>query len=141
MKGMCSRRTSCLALVIAAIAALGVSAATATATSKARTAKSDNTIVLGIPGIPPVFLGVMPYVAFQQGYYKKYGVNVQIKGFTTGTDAVRAVQAGQADIAWSPTPFALTLISKGVRSSASKAWTRSTGSWAPTPGASRRAVT
>ena len=47
------------------------------------------TITLGVPGIPPVFLGVMPYTALQQGYYKKYGLDVQIKGFTSGTDAVR----------------------------------------------------
>jgi ABC-type nitrate/sulfonate/bicarbonate transport system substrate-binding protein len=56
----------------------------------------------------------MPYTALEQGYYKKYGLDVQIKGFTSGTDAVKAVQAGQIDLAWSPTPFAMTLISKGV---------------------------
>lgn len=113
MKGFFTRRSGRLAVVIAAIVALAISAA-ASAAPRAHSAKADNTIVLGIPGIPPVFLGVRPYVALQQGYYKKWGVNVQIKGFTTGTDAVRAVQAGQADLAWSPTPFALTLISKGV---------------------------
>ena len=97
--------------LLAAVAALGVSAAAATA---APTAKQLTTITLGVPGIPPVFLGVMPYTALQQGYYKKYGLDVQIKGFTSGTDAVKAVQAGQIDLAWSPTPFAMTLISKGV---------------------------
>lgn len=97
--------------LLAAIAALGVSATAATAAPKAR---QLTTITLGVPGIPPVFLGVMPYTALEQGYYKKYGVDVQIKGFTSGTDAVKAVQAGQIDLAWSPTPFAMTLISKGV---------------------------
>jgi NitT/TauT family transport system substrate-binding protein len=100
-----------LAVVLAAVAAIGISASAATAAPKA---KKLTTITLGVPGIPPVFLGVMPYTALEQGYYKKYGLDVQIKGFTSGTDAVKAVQAGQIDLAWSPTPFAMTLISKGV---------------------------
>jgi NitT/TauT family transport system substrate-binding protein len=99
------------AALLAAVGALGVSATAATAAPKA---KQLTTITLGVPGIPPVFLGVMPYTALEQGYYKKYGLDVQIKGFTSGTDAVKAVQAGQIDLAWSPTPFAMTLISKGV---------------------------
>ena len=106
------RRTGAkIAVVLAAVAALGVSA---TAASAAPKAQKLTTITLGVPGIPPVFLGVMPYTAVQQGYYKKYGLDVQIKGFTSGTDAVRAVAAGQIDLAWSPTPFAMTLISKGT---------------------------
>ena len=99
------------AALLAAVAVLGASATAATAAPKA---KQLTTITLGVPGIPPVFLGVMPYTALEQGYYKKYGLDVQIKGFTSGTDAVKAVQAGQIDLAWSPTPFAMTLISKGV---------------------------
>jgi len=99
------------AAVVAAVAALGVSA---TAASAAPKAQKLTTITLGVPGIPPVFLGVMPYTALEQGYYKKYGLDVQIRGFTSGTDAVKAVEAGQIDLAWSPTPFALTLMSKGV---------------------------
>lgn len=99
------------AAVLAAVAALGVSATAATA---APNAQKLTTITLGVPGIPPVFLGVMPYTALEQGYYKHFGLDVQIKGYTSGTDAVKAVQAGQIDLAWSPTPFAMTLISKGV---------------------------
>jgi NitT/TauT family transport system substrate-binding protein len=106
------RRTGAkIAVVLAAVVALGVSA---TAASAAPKAQKLTTITLGVPGIPPVFLGVMPYTGVQQGYYKKYGLDVQIKGFTSGTDAVRAVAAGQIDLAWSPTPFAMTLISKGT---------------------------
>jgi NitT/TauT family transport system substrate-binding protein len=101
-----------LFMVVAVVAS--VLAATASAAPAKHAATKDNTITVGLPGIPPVFLGVRPYVALQQGYYKKWGVDVQLKGFTTGTDAVRAVQAGQIDAAWSPTPFALTLISKGT---------------------------
>jgi NitT/TauT family transport system substrate-binding protein len=111
MKVLFRGRAARVAIVLAAVAALGGSAGAATAAPKAH---KLTTITLGVPGIPPVFLGVMPYTGLEQGYYKKYGVNVQIKGFTSGTDAVRAVQAGQIDLAWSPTPFALTLISKGT---------------------------
>jgi NitT/TauT family transport system substrate-binding protein len=104
-------RMAKVAVVLAAVAALGVSATAATAAPRAQ---KLTTITLGVPGIPPVFLGVMPYTALEQGYYKHFGLDVQIKGFTSGTDAVKAVQAGQIDLAWSPTPFAMTLISKGV---------------------------
>jgi NitT/TauT family transport system substrate-binding protein len=111
MKVELGGRMAKLAVVLAAVAALGVSATAATAAPKAQ---KLTTITLGVPGIPPVFLGVMPYTALEQGYYKHFGLDVQIKGFTSGTDAVKAVQAGQIDLAWSPTPFAMTLISKGV---------------------------
>jgi len=111
MKVLFGGRAARVAVVLAAVAALGVSA---TAASAAPKAQKLTTITLGVPGIPPVFLGVMPYTALEQGYYKKYGLDVQIKGFTSGTDAVRAVAAGQIDLAWSPTPFAMTLIAKGT---------------------------
>src|SRR3954447_25758054 len=104
-------RMARIAVLLVAVAALGVSASAATA---APTAHKLTTITLGVPGIPPVFLGVMPYTALEQGYYKHFGLDVQIKGYTSGTDAVKAVQAGQIDLAWSPTPFAMTLISKGT---------------------------
>jgi NitT/TauT family transport system substrate-binding protein len=114
MKGRGFGRWARIAAVLAATAALLASAAAASAAPAKRSAAKADSITLGIPGIPPVFLGVRPYVALNLGYYKRYGVDVTIKGFTTGTDAVRAVQAGQIDAAWSPTPFALTLISKGT---------------------------
>ncbi|HEY8704132.1 MAG TPA: ABC transporter substrate-binding protein [Gaiellaceae bacterium] len=114
MKGLVLGRPARIAAVLAAAAALLASAATASATPTVHASKKADSLVIGLPGIPPVFLGVRPYVALQLGYYKKWGVDVTLKGFTTGTDAVRAVQAGQIDAAWSPTPFALTLISKGV---------------------------
>jgi NitT/TauT family transport system substrate-binding protein len=114
MKGLVSGRSARIAAVLTATGALLASAAVASATPTAHASKKADSLVIGLPGIPPVFLGVRPYLALQAGYYKKWGVEVTLKGFTTGTDAVRAVQAGQIDAAWSPTPFALTLISKGT---------------------------
>jgi NitT/TauT family transport system substrate-binding protein len=97
-------------LVVAGLAGASTSSGRTTAGS----AKADGGITLGLPGIPPVFLGVRPYVAQQDGFYKKYGANVTLKGFTTGTDALRAVNAGQIEAAWAPTPTALALIAKGA---------------------------
>jgi NitT/TauT family transport system substrate-binding protein len=94
--------------------ALALAAATAGSAAPARHARqTDNSLTIGYPGIPPIFMATRLYVAQQMGYYKHWGADVTLKGFTTGTDAVRAVLAGQIDAAWSPTPFALTLIAKG----------------------------
>jgi NitT/TauT family transport system substrate-binding protein len=100
---------------VVAIAAIAVLAtAGATPARPTQTVRKQSGIVMGLPGIPPVFLGVRPYVAQQDGFYKKYGGDVTIKQFTTGTDALRAVQAGQIDLAWAPTPTALATIARGA---------------------------
>jgi NitT/TauT family transport system substrate-binding protein len=72
-------------------------------------------VVLGSPGIPPVISGLLPYIAQKQGYYKKYGVNVTIKSFQTGTDATRAVAAGQIDVAIMPPAQLIELASQGKK--------------------------
>jgi NitT/TauT family transport system substrate-binding protein len=98
----------------AAVAAPAVRASSTSATAKAPKCTPSNPLTIGQPGIPPVFLTVRTYVAEQQGFYKKYCANVTIKQFTTGTDALRAVQAGQIDLAWSPTPTVLASMAKGA---------------------------
>jgi ABC-type nitrate/sulfonate/bicarbonate transport system substrate-binding protein len=65
--------------------------------------------VIGVPGIPPVFLAVRPYIAWSRGLYKKYladAADIRIQDFTTGADALRAVQDGQIDLAWAPAVMA-----------------------------------
>src|SRR3954467_11727760 len=50
-------------------------------------------VVMGVPGIPPVFLGVRPYIAWNRGFYEKFlssAADIRIQDFTTGTDPVRA---------------------------------------------------
>jgi NitT/TauT family transport system substrate-binding protein len=101
--------------VLAAIALLASAAATNAAPLAKKSPADAGAITLGIPGIPPVFLGVRPEVADQKGFYKKYGVNVSVKTFTTGTDAMRAVINGQIDAAWAPTPTVLTAIANGSK--------------------------
>jgi NitT/TauT family transport system substrate-binding protein len=78
-------------------------------------AASVPTITLGSPGIPPVISGLLPYIAQKEGFYKKYGVNVVIKSFSTGTDATRAVADGQIDAAIMPPAQLMELAAKGVQ--------------------------
>src|SRR5664279_4739769 len=68
-------------------------------------------IVLAIPGIPPIFSVMIALVAEKQGFFKKHGVDVEIRPFDNGTAAARAVVAGDIDLAWSPTPPVINQIS------------------------------
>src|SRR5208282_6856905 len=60
-------------------------------------------IVIGIPGIPPIFVSTIAYVAQEQGYFKKYGAEVELRQFDNGTAASRAVLAGDIDASYSGT--------------------------------------
>jgi len=60
-------------------------------------------IVIGIPGIPPIFVSTIAYVAQAQGYFKKYGADVELRQFDNGTAASRAVLAGDIDASYSGT--------------------------------------
>ncbi len=78
------------------------------AASAARAA--DAPFVFGLPGIPPVFLAVQEYVAAEQGLFKKYGVDVQLRPFDTGAAAARAVAAGDIDFTVSPSPVIINMV-------------------------------
>lgn len=68
-------------------------------------------IVVAVPGIPPIFAGINAYVAQKEGFFKKYGVDVELRPFDNGTAAARAVIAGDIDIAISPTPPVINQVS------------------------------
>jgi NitT/TauT family transport system substrate-binding protein len=68
-------------------------------------------VVVGIPGIPPIYSVTIMYVAEKQGFFKKYGANAEIRPFDHGTAAARAVVSGDIDMAWSPTPPVINQIS------------------------------
>jgi NitT/TauT family transport system substrate-binding protein len=97
------RRTFTLAAGGALVAALMMSAAPASAQAKK--------VVIAVPGIPPVFSVTISYVAEKQGFFKKYGADVEIRPFDNGTAAARAVVAGDIDMAWSPTPPVINQVS------------------------------
>jgi NitT/TauT family transport system substrate-binding protein len=68
-------------------------------------------ITLAIPGIPPIYSVTIAYVAQKEGFFRKHGVDVEIKPFDNGTAAARAVVAGDVDLAYSPTPPVINQIS------------------------------
>jgi ABC-type nitrate/sulfonate/bicarbonate transport system substrate-binding protein len=74
-------------------------------------AAAQNKIVFGLPGIPPVFGTVIAYVAQDQGFWKKQGLDVEIRPFDTGTAAARAVVSGNIEISLSPSPLIVNQIS------------------------------
>jgi len=67
-------------------------------------------IVLAPPGVPPIFISIVTFVAQQQGFFKKYGVDVELRQFDNGTAAARAVVAGDLDASMSATPLLVTQI-------------------------------
>ena len=75
-----------------------------------RSAAADEAkFVLAVPGIPPVFLSVLPYVADREGFFGKYGLTVELKRFDTGANAARAVLAGQVEAAMVATPIIVAM--------------------------------
>ena len=97
------RRTFNLMTGGALLAALLMNASPAVAQGKK--------VVVAIPGIPPIFSSTIAFVAEKQGFFKKYGVNAEVRPFDNGTAAARAVIAGDIDMAWSPTPPVINQIS------------------------------
>lgn len=90
------------------LAALSVAALAA---APAGSARAEETLTLGLPAIPPVFVSVQAYVAQQQGFFKKHGVTVNLRPFDSGANAARATVAGDVDFAISPTPLIVNMIS------------------------------
>lgn len=74
---------------------------------------ADKPFVAGQPGIPPVFVAVQFYVARDAGFFKKYGVDVDIRQFDTGVADARAAAAGETDLTNAPTPVIINLVSNG----------------------------
>jgi NitT/TauT family transport system substrate-binding protein len=89
------------------LAGLGVLCALLAAPALAQGTK----LVAAIPGIPPIFSVMIVYIADKHGFFKRHGVEVEIRPFDNGTAAARAVVAGDADFSWSPTPPVINQIS------------------------------
>ena len=67
-------------------------------------ASDDKRLILGTPGIPPIFAATLPIVADKMGFFKKYGADVEVKFMESGTAAARALVSGDVDLALAPTP-------------------------------------
>lgn len=68
-------------------------------------------LTLAVPAVPPVFGGVVAYVAKEEGFFKKRDVEVDVRAFDSGAAAAQAVVAGNLDLALSPTPVIVRMIS------------------------------
>lgn len=64
-----------------------------------------------IAGPPPIFASVVGYVAHEQGLFKKYGVDVELKSPESGTAAARALVSGDIDVAMAPSALTINQIS------------------------------
>lgn len=85
------------------LAALACAATLAALQASPATAAGKKLIV-GTPGIPPIFASTLPIVADKMGFFRKYGADVQVKFMESGTTAARALISGDVDIAMAPTP-------------------------------------
>jgi NitT/TauT family transport system substrate-binding protein len=74
-------------------------------------AQQAPTLTIGLPGIPPVFVNTQAFVAEQQGFFKKHGLNVTLRPFDSGAAAARAVASGNIELSMSPSPLIGTMIS------------------------------
>ncbi len=72
---------------------------------------ANSKVVIAAPGIPPIFASVILYVAEKEGFFKKYGANVEVRPFDTGTSAARAVISGDIEMAMSPSALIINQIS------------------------------
>lgn len=91
------------------LAALGV---VALSLSIAPADAQSTTLRFGvIAGPPPIFAAVIGYVAHEQGFFKKHGVNVELKAPESGTAAARALVSGDIDVAQAPSALTINQIS------------------------------
>lgn len=67
-------------------------------------------IVLAPPGLPPIFISIVTFVARDQGFFKKYGADVELRQFDNGTAAARAVVSGDLDASMSSTALVISQI-------------------------------
>jgi NitT/TauT family transport system substrate-binding protein len=68
-------------------------------------------VSFAVPGVPPVFSGLVAFVAKEEGFFKKYGVDVEVRPFDSGAAAAQAVVAGNIDLSLSPTPVVVRMVS------------------------------
>ena len=79
------------------IAAAAVGMLLATLLASAPASAQGKKVTVATPGIPPIFSVMIAYVADKQGFFKKYGVDVEIKPFDNGTAAVRGSRIQPTD--------------------------------------------
>ncbi len=99
MKSKTFRGLSLFAAMIAAIFFFG-------GTSSGKAEK----LTLAVPGVPPIFADVVAYVAQEAGFFKKHGVEVEIKPINSGAAAAKGVASGSFDMSISPSQFVARMV-------------------------------
>ncbi len=73
-------------------------------------------VKMGTPLSPPALEVLTPYVALERGFFKKYGLDVQIVEFRGGPIHLKALVAGEVDVSVvMGTTDALVALSRGVK--------------------------
>lgn len=67
-------------------------------------------VTLAPPGVPPIFISIITFVARDAGLFKKYGANVELRQFDNGTAAGRAVVAGDLDASMTATALLINQV-------------------------------
>ncbi len=93
-----------------AATAIGLGILAAALTTGTASADSHK-LTLALPGVPPIFGSIYAYIAQEEGLYKKYGVDVELRPMNSGVGAARAVVAGDVDVSMSPTPPVAVMVS------------------------------
>lgn len=80
-----------------------------------QSAVAADKLVLGMPVKPPPMVHLPVFYALDNGIFKKHGLDVEIKFFRGGVATHRAAASAQSglDAAWTPTPIAMSGISRG----------------------------
>jgi NitT/TauT family transport system substrate-binding protein len=94
------------ALIVAALA-LGAAYLPASSVPAAAADK----ISIALPGVPPIAAAAIFYVAKDEGFFKKFKADVELRPFDNGTAAAQAVVAGSLDVALGPTPGIVRMVS------------------------------
>ena len=74
-------------------------------------AQAADKVSIALPGVPAVYVVVQFYVARDQGFFQKYGIDAELKQLDSGVAAAQAVSAGTFDLSLSPTPSVINMVS------------------------------
>lgn len=88
-------------------------------------AQAQTTLRVSVVPTPPALSLLSPYVAKEEGFFARYGLNVELQELRTGSLVMKAVLAGEADLGHSSSSE-MVAVSKGARARALMAPTQPT---------------
>jgi len=97
------------------VLAAGALAALMAAPMPVRSAPSVGKLVLALGTAPPDITAHQFYYALENGFYRDEGLELEIKPLVGDQSAVRAIVAGEADVAWTGFAASLQAIQAGAQ--------------------------